>query len=450
MQTRTAVFLAALALALATPAATAQDGPTTPAAATNPRPDLFPGTPAGEAARAWFDAVRSGQRERVEAMINDRFDPLFLASVPYSQHLTMHMRLADAGLSLPHSVSSQTDHRITYYLRDGGVWGQLRIEVSDALPHGITMVAVRPSQGPPEMQGRPKTLAAFKSETVEFLEALHDNGRLDGAVLVASIDGIQPDAGLAWMSPDFSRDMPIDFVLDAIKLAVPLSVVHRSHEQRHPPEEAIASSPSASRLERRIITDEHEIASSGKPKHELKIASDRARRERHAVYKELVETIFPSDSPAQLEYQRGLVNALVFEPLWMIDCEAPFGTEGRMNPADLVRFGRGLLDPEYIRPRLLEDVTTGAGRDLDRSPRIVRRTALGGFEERIDEGGVRSFSLQGASERAHVMLRCYPDPRVVVVVVAPDEKTLNLIDRRIFNRLPGLEPGGDDPADQGP
>ncbi len=444
-----------LALAMLVPAAHAQPQeqhePSPRADATTPDETLFPDTPVGRAARLWFDAIRSGEQAPVEAMIRERFDTAFLEQIPLPQHLTMHMRLARAGISLPHSIASQNDHEITYYLRDGGVWGQLRIAVSRDEPHGITNVAVRPSAGPPELQGRPKTMKAFRDETVEFLDALRDKGRFDGAVFIGPVnpvDGDDPNNGLAWVAPDARRDIPIEFVLDAIKLAVPLSVVHNTWDERQTPADPLAAPISGSQLEERALLEEIELTRAGGTPEQLAKALDQARRARHQQYRDLADSIFAGDSPARLEFQRGLVHALVFDPLWMTDCEVPFGAEGRMNPADLTRFGRGLINHEYIRPRLLTDVTTGVGPDLDRSPRIVRRNAMAGFEERIDDNGVRSFSLRHAGDDTHVLLRCYPRAGCIIVIVAPDEKTLNLIDRRIFNRLPGLEPAED--ADDAP
>ncbi|MEZ6241697.1 MAG: hypothetical protein R3B57_01500 [Phycisphaerales bacterium] len=432
------LLIASLSLLFCAPVF-AQPDPSPPAA-TETASDLFPDTPAGRAARLWFDAVRSRHEPRIREMIETQFDPDFLALVPLSQHLEMHIRLANAPLNLPHSIASQSDNEITYHIRDGGVWGLLRISVNPEEPHKITMVAVRPSAGPPELQGRPKTMEALRDETVEFLSAMHDNGAFDGSLFVATVNAKDPGEGFAWVAPGASLDIPIDFALDAIKLAVPLSVAHKSWAASHPPADTLATAPIGSSLEERIYTEEYEIKQSGISGEELAAALDRARRQRHQQYRDLVDSIFQGDSPAQREYQQGLVHALIFEPLWMIQCEVPFAAEPRMNPADLMRFARGLLDPEFIHPELLRDVTTGVGDDLDRSPRIVRRKAMAGFEERLDANGIRSFSLMGADDSRRILVRCYPDASLALVIVAQDEKTLTLIDRRLFARLPGLEP----------
>ncbi len=413
-----------------------------PALALSQSPDL-PDTPAGRAAAAWFDAVRSGNPDQLRDLIENHFDPDFRDRVGTDQHLAKHTALASAGINAPHAVARATDHDITLYLRDGGVWGELRISVNPQPPHAITGVGVRPSQGPPELQARPTSMKAFTEETTEFLDGLRDAGRFDGAVLVATVDGIDPDEGLAWLAPDAPRDIPVDFVLDAIKLAVPLSVVHNTWDERQTPADPLAVPIFSSQLEERALLEEIELTRAGGTPEQLARAFGQARHARHQQYQDLVDSIFAGDSPARLEYQRGLVNTLVFDPLWMIDCEVPFGAKGRMNPADLTRFARGLIDPEYIRPRLLTDVTTGVGPDLDPSSNVTRRRAMAGIEERVDNASVRSFSLRSAQENTHILFRCYPLSRCAVVIVAQDDKTLDLIDRRLFNRLPGLEPTSD-------
>ena len=123
--------LVLLALLLLAPAARAQTPP-------------FPDTPAGHAAQAWFAAVRSGDPDQLRHLIENRFDPGFRDRVGVEQHLARHTALASAGLNAPHSVAHATEHDITLFLRDGGVWGELRIAVSPQPPHAIVrLVPVR-------------------------------------------------------------------------------------------------------------------------------------------------------------------------------------------------------------------------------------------------------------------------------------------------------------------
>ena len=386
--------------------------------------DVFPDTPAGRAAQRWFGAVRSGDANRIRDLIENHFDADFRDRVGVEQHLSRHLALADAGINAPHSVAASSEHEITLYVRDGGVWGELRISVSPEPPHGITGVGVRPSNGPPEARGRPKTPLEFRDETFEFLDALHESGGFNGSVFVTG-------HSVAWVAPGARERIPIDFILEAIKLAVPLSVSHRSWRADHPHAQPLVIEPDAE-TEFGVMLDELErlrrIA-------QARGAGGAGESENQPS---LVESIFGGDRPAERAFQRGLVNALVFEPLGMTDCEVPFGAEPRMNTADLARFGRGILDPEYIPAPLLTAATAGFGPDLDPSPHVVRRAALAGFEERIDANGVRSFSLLGRAGDDLVLLRCYPSVPTAVVIVAQDVRTLELIDRRIFNRLPGL------------
>ena len=421
---RRLAVLSVLALLAVAPLARAQSD----------KPDL-PDSPAGRAAAAWFEAVRSNDADKIRNLIENRFDADFRDRVGVEQHLNMHTALASAGLNAPHSVARATDHAITLYLRDGGVWGELQITVNPEPPHGITNVGVRPSQGPPEARGRPATALEFRDETFEFLRALHDAGSFDGAVYVTG-------HGVRWTAPDARRELPIDFALEAIMLAVPLSVSHKSWSNRIP--QPLDGVTLASDDGLRDIMDEILLLQDEAPESEIQAVRERPIRKLHARFESLTDSIFAGDSPPERAFQRGLVNALVFEPLSMTDCEVPFAAEPRMNPADLARFGHGILDPEYIPEPLLVAATTGIGPDLDPSPDVVRRTALAGFEERVDDNAVRSFSLIGEAGDDLVLLRCYPSVPTAVVIIAPDKRTLNLIDRRIFNRLPGLDTTNED------
>ncbi len=399
--------------------------------------DPYPDTPAGRAAQTWFTSVRSGNPDRLRDLIENHFDPDFRDRVGIDQHLARHTALASAGINAPHSLARATDHDITLYLRDGGVWGELRISVNPQPPHAITNVAVRPSDGPPEAQGRPTSARAFKDETTEFLDALKRTQGFEGAVLITRVDSNDQGDGLYWRSADVPAPIPMEFILDAIKLITPLTVLDASWEQRHPPESTLEAPPALSALERSISSTQAQLRATITDPSELAAAIDSARAQRHATYQQLADSVFSGDSPAQLEYQRGLINTLVLEPFDMHASEVPLAATGRLNPADLARFARALITPRFLPPALLNDITTGTGPDLDPAPTITRRRALL-FEERIDNG-VRSFSLQDEFDGTHALLRCYPSAKRAVVILAQDAKTLDLIDRRIFNRLPGLD-----------
>ncbi|MFI4898329.1 MAG: hypothetical protein ACIARR_10940 [Phycisphaerales bacterium JB059] len=406
------------------------------------QPDLYPDSPAGHAAQRWFDAVRSGNPDHIRDLIENHFDPDFRDRVGVEQHLARHTALAAAGLNAPHSVAHATDHDITLFLRDGGIWGELRISVNPQPPHAITNVGVRPSQGPPDAWQRPTSPGAFTAEMTEFLDALQRTQGFEGAVIIAPVFPDNRDAVLVWRGEDMPMSIPMTMILDQIKLITPLMVLDASWDERHPADAALNQPAAISTLELQLAQDRAHIRAAYEDDGARKAARDHARALRHAQYQQLARNAFAGDSQPQLEYQRGLINTLVLEPYSMYSSEVPLGTTGRLDPADLTRFGRGLHTPELTPPAIIRDMTTGVGPDLDPSPTITRRAALG-FEERIDhtpEGDIRSFSVGGESDTHRVLLRCYPTPGYVVVIAAPDQRALDLIDRRIFTRLPGLDP----------
>jgi hypothetical protein len=276
----------------------------------------------------------------------------------------------------------------------------------------------------------------------EFLDALQRTQGFEGAVIIAPVYPENRDAVLVWRGQDMPMSIPMTMILDQIKLITPLMVLDASWDERHPEDAALDQPAAISTLETQIAQDRARIRTAYEDDEAQDAARDHARSLRHAQYQQLARNAFAGDSPAQLEYQRGLINTLVLEPYSMFSSEVPLGTTGRLDPADLTRFGRGLLTAQLTPPAIIQDMTTGVGPDLDPSPTITRRAALG-FEERIDhtpEGDIRSFSVGGESDTHRVLLRCYPTPGYVVVIAARDDRTLELIDRRIFSRLPGLTP----------
>lgn len=400
--------------------------------------DLYPDSPAGRAAERWFDAVRSGEPDRLRDLIENHFDAGFRDRVGVEQHLARHTALSSAGINAPHSVARATDHDITLYLRDGGVWGELRISVNPEPPHGITNVGVRPSQGPPEAMARPESTELFQSETEEFLRGLFDAKEFEGSVIVQ-----QQEEPVIFIQ--HFRIRPAQNRLSNTFLRDPLCHYAAAALQAHA---WLAKNPNTPEIDQHALVNPFALGRSGHVDQLKSLQPD--SRERMIKNKQreistMVDHLFRGDSQVLADLHNGILHAIAIEHLGMR--QTIFATETRspMNqstPQDIAVFGHAVLSSELLGNLTLTALTTGTGPDLDPSPAITRRTALG-FEERIDhtpQGDIRSFSARAGDDSQHALLRCYPGADYVVVIVAQDDKTLDLIDRRIFNRLPGLEP----------
>ncbi len=411
----------------------------------------YPDTPAGHAAKAWFEAVRSSDANTIRNLIENHFDADFRDRVGVEQHLSMHTRLANAGINAPHSIARETNHEIVVYLRDGGVWGELVIQVSPEPPHGIMNVGVKPSAGPPEEQGRPATVEAFQNETTEFLRALHESDRFNGVVIsrrqrqddqgliddqeLLSVSFLAPSAPMhEWPDESSSFAVPWGPLERSLQIIVPLRGEWKRPRRENGvyPKMVHGSTPHPhSKL--LYFAD-------------LRDTRDAAIRKWQRQHTQLTDAIFAIKAERAGGFLQGLISRRVLMPAhaWIRSS----ASDRLIAPEGLVRFGEALLDDRYLHWGTVKLFTTGVGPDLDPRPDVTRRKALG-FEERIDhtdQGDIRSFSARAGDASQHVLLRCYPESGYVVVIVAQDKKTLDLIDRRIFNRLPGLDaqPAADD------
>ncbi len=180
-----AAALAALLIACAAPAPLAPVAAASAATLLPAQPALdLPNTPAGRAAEAWVDAVRSGDPDTIRDMIETVFDAGFRDEFGVDAHLRMHETILHEEPKF-HSVASADDEQVVIYTDVGHGWGELVIQIHPRAPHGIIGISLRPSDGPGvEAPTRAASDAELVAAMDERLDRLAGEDRFAGAVLV--------------------------------------------------------------------------------------------------------------------------------------------------------------------------------------------------------------------------------------------------------------------------
>ncbi len=110
---------------------------------------VFPGTPAGSAAKDWFAAAGSGDKDQLRKFFETR---MYTGGEAYSpdDDVMMHSAvLRDTGALSPHSILRSEGLEIVL-LAEGkkGKWVRVIVGVESTEPHNITKLGIRKSSGP--------------------------------------------------------------------------------------------------------------------------------------------------------------------------------------------------------------------------------------------------------------------------------------------------------------
>ncbi|MFO0892125.1 MAG: serine hydrolase domain-containing protein [Isosphaeraceae bacterium] len=173
---------------------------TTLARADEPKAVALPDTPAGKQAARLFEAIGSGDREKIKAFIEQNFAAGFLAEFPLAQHVDVNARMAsETGGLVPREIltSEPTRLRLLAGTKKGKGQFQVGVQVEEAPPHkiaGIGFMRPQPSAKvtpPPTPEGpRPLGHDQIAAWTREYLDRLTKADAFSGAVLLAQGDRV--------------------------------------------------------------------------------------------------------------------------------------------------------------------------------------------------------------------------------------------------------------------
>ncbi|MEO1511907.1 MAG: hypothetical protein AAFU70_07545, partial [Planctomycetota bacterium] len=145
----------------------------------------YPDTIAGERAEAYFEAVLTGEREAIEAMLLEQVAAPLLEFMPVGEQADLSLDIRALIGALDSVVSPNPN--LALVLADGPEgWYRFSVRVHHEEPHKIIGIGINPAD-PPEFRGLERRGSDGEMTAIldDYVIYLADVDRFSGAVLVA-------------------------------------------------------------------------------------------------------------------------------------------------------------------------------------------------------------------------------------------------------------------------